>query len=67
MEIGGQEVILERLMRGSIINYKTFFTLEPAVVSLRASFPAIVMQISIESLNKFVNVSDNYQRKLLAH
>jgi len=54
-------------MRGSIINHRTFITLEPAVVALRASFPAIVMQISIESLNKFVNVSDNYQRKLLAH
>lgn len=54
-------------MRGSIINHRTFFTLEPAVVTLRASFPAIVMQVSIESLSKFVNVSDIYQRKLLAH
>lgn len=62
-----QEVLLDRLMRGSVLNYRTFFTSEPSQVYVRAAKNSIVLEITYEQLVKFVKDSPLYERKLLGH
>lgn len=62
-----QEVILDRLMRGSILNYRTFFTSEPSQVYIRAAKNSKVMEITFEQLQRLSKESAQYERKLLGH
>ena len=67
IEIDGKEVIIERLMRGSILNYRTFFMEEPALVFARATKNVTVLEITFPRMSQFFKDSDIFERKLLAH
>jgi CRP-like cAMP-binding protein len=54
-------------MRGSILNYRTFFTSEPSQVYVRAARNVILLEITFDQLSQFVKNSQLYERKLLAH
>lgn len=54
-------------MRGSIMNYRTFFMEEPALVYARASRNVVLLEITFDELSKFNKESAQYERKLLAH
>jgi CRP-like cAMP-binding protein len=62
-----QEFIFDRLMRGSILNLRTFFTGEPSQVYVRAARNTVVLEITFERLQSFTKESVLYERKLLGH
>lgn len=51
--IDGKEVLIERLMRGSILNYRTFFLNQPSDVFARATNNVILFEITFEKLLSF--------------
>ena len=54
-------------MRGSVLNYRTFFMEEPAQVFARAAKNVTVLEITFKELSQFVHLSPQFERKLLAH
>lgn len=61
------DFILENLMRGSILFYRTFFIEEPAQVFMRASQTLTLLEIGIKDLKKFERDCPLFERKLLSH
>ena len=49
------------------MNHRTFFMLEPAQVSARASTNLTIMQITFKELMQFAQDSPKYERQLLSH
>jgi hypothetical protein len=54
-------------MRGSILNYRTFFMNEPSSVNIRASKNTVILEINFASLAQFTKDSELFERKLLSH
>jgi len=63
----GKEFIIERLMRGSLMNHRSFFLEEHAVVFARAAKTSIVLEISIDDINKYLNDSPVFEKKFLTY
>jgi len=51
-EFEGKEFVIERLFRGSIINYRTFFMEEHGQVYLRFSTQSIMKELSYEKMEQ---------------
>ena len=49
-EFEGKEFVIERLFKGSIINYRTFFMQESGSVSLRFAAPSVLKVLSKERM-----------------
>jgi len=45
-EFEGSEFVIERLFKGSIVNYRTFFMEEKGVVNLRFAMPSVLKALS---------------------
>lgn len=52
LKIGGNDIVLERLFRGSVINYKNVFSNEKSQVSMRFATEGVVTALSMRGLNK---------------
>ena len=48
----GKEFVIERLFKGSIVNYRTFFMQESGSVSLRFSAPSVLKVLTKERMNQ---------------
>ena len=52
LKIGGNDIVLERLFRGSVINYKNLFTKEKSQVSMRFATEGVVTSLSMPRLKR---------------
>ena len=50
-EFEKKEFVIERLFKGSIVNYRTFFMEERGTVSLRFAAPSVLKVLSKEKMN----------------
>jgi signal-transduction protein with cAMP-binding, CBS, and nucleotidyltransferase domain len=53
----GQEFVLERLFRGSILNYRTFFMEEGAAVQLKFSKASVMQELPYSMMQE---ISDRF-------
>lgn len=54
MEFEGKEFVVERLFKGSIVNYRTFFMYEKGAVSMRFAAPSVLKALSNDKMNFLV-------------
>ena len=52
LKIGGNDIVLERLFRGSVINYKNLFTKERSQVSMRFATEGVYTSLTMSRLNR---------------
>lgn len=52
VKIGGNDIVLERLFRGSVINYKNIFTRDKSQVNMRFATEGVVTSLNRERLNQ---------------
>jgi hypothetical protein len=52
--LDGEEFVIERLFRGSVINYRTFFLETPGLVFLRFVEDSIIMEMPFPVLEKIL-------------
>ena len=50
-----KEFVIERLFKGSIVNYRTFFMQESGSVSIRFAAPSVLKVLSKERMNQIAN------------
>ena len=55
IQIGGKEIVIERLFRGSVINYKNLYLQTRSQVLLRFAAESVVKTLSLESLQQVRN------------
>ena len=53
-EFEKKEFVIERLFKGSIVNYRTFFMEEHGAVNLRFAVPSVLKVLSKEKMNQIV-------------
>lgn len=51
-EFEGKEFVIERLFKGSIVNYRTFFMNEFGSVNMRFAAPSVLKVLSNEKMNQ---------------
>lgn len=56
-EFEGSEFVIERLFKGSIVNYRTFFMEEKGVVNLRFAMPSVLKALSKQKMQE---IADNH-------
>lgn len=54
-EFEGKEFVIERLFKGSIVNYRTFFMQESGSVSLRFAAPSVLKVLSKDRMNQIAS------------
>lgn len=54
-------------MRGSLMNHRSFFLEEHAAVFARAAKTSIVLEISIDEINKYLPDSPLFEKKFLTY
>ena len=71
-EFEGKEFVIERLFKGSIINYRTFFMQESGSVSLRFAAPSVLKVLSKERMTAIAskhksldNIFNKYKLKII--
>ena len=65
--LDGKEFILENCHRSSILNPRSFFIDENSFVFARAAKASIVLEISINDLNKLLPDSPLFEKKFLSY
>ena len=53
-EFEKKEFVIERLFKGSIVNYRTFFMQQYGIVNLRFAAPSVLKVLSQEKMNQIV-------------
>ena len=71
-EFEKKEFVIERLFKGSIVNYRTFFMEERGSVSLRFAAPSVLKVLSKEKMNFLIekhpslgNIFNKYKLKII--
>lgn len=71
-EFEGKEFVIERLFKGSIVNYRTFFMQESGTVSLRFAMPSVLKVLSKERMSAIAlkyksldNIFNKYKLKII--
>ena len=64
INMNGQEVVLERLFRGSVINYKNIFSKSTAKMNLRFAAESVVKSLSLSNIKK-IRKHDNQIHKAI--
>lgn len=54
MTFEGQEFVLERLFRGSVINYRTFFMEQSAITNMRFATNSTMLQLPYVTMQKIL-------------
>ena len=71
-EFEGKEFVIERLFKGSIVNYRTFFMQESGSVSLRFAAPSVLKVLSKDRMNQIAakhpdlgNIFSRYKLRII--